>query len=88
MEDGALEGVEAIFAAHVSSQEQSSVIGSRPGPLLAGCGFFKAVIQVANPDQTKVGTILAASTVVISLQNLVSREADPLDSQVLFTSIF
>jgi jasmonoyl-L-amino acid hydrolase len=84
MEDGALEGVEAIFAAHVSSQEQTSVIGSRPGPLLAGCGFFKAIIQVANTDPTKVGTILAASTVVISLQNLISREADPLDCQVFF----
>lgn len=82
IEDGALEGVQAIFAAHVSSQEQSSVIGSRPGPLLAGCGFFKAVIHVANPDLTRSGTILAASTVVISLQNLISREADPLDSQV------
>ncbi|KAJ4816178.1 hypothetical protein LUZ62_028744 [Rhynchospora pubera] len=83
IEDGALEGVEAIFAAHVSSQEQSSIIGSRHGPLLAGCGFFKAIIQVSNPDSTKAGTILAASTVVISLQNLVSREADPLDSQVV-----
>ncbi|RVX22656.1 IAA-amino acid hydrolase ILR1-like 6 [Vitis vinifera] len=61
--DGALENVEAIFAVHVSHEHPTSIIGSRPGPLLAGCGFFRAVIT--------------------GKEGIVSREANPLDSQVV-----
>ncbi|KAK8969302.1 IAA-amino acid hydrolase ILR1-like 6 [Platanthera guangdongensis] len=78
IEDGALRDVEAIFAVHVSHEHPTSVIGSKAGPLLAGCGFFRAVIQGRQIDP-----ILAASATVISLQNILSREADPLDSQKL-----
>ncbi|KAF7110657.1 hypothetical protein CFC21_110738 [Triticum aestivum] len=80
IEDGALEGVEAIFAVHVSHQHPTSVVGSRTGPLLAGCGFFKAHILARRAGADPV---LAASSTIISLQSLVSREADPLDSQVV-----
>ncbi|KAI3868435.1 hypothetical protein MKX03_037003 [Papaver bracteatum] len=95
IEDGALENVEAIFAAHVSTELPTSVIGSRPGPLLAGCGFFRAAItaitgkekHAGNPHRP-VDTILAASAAVISLQSLVSREANPMDSQVVSVASF
>ncbi|KAL5982608.1 IAA-amino acid hydrolase ILR1-like 6 [Asimina triloba] len=87
MEDGALENVEAIFAVHVSHEHPTSVVGSRPGPLLAGCGFFHAVISGkkghAGDPHHSVDPILAASAAVISLQNLVSREANPMDSQLM-----
>lgn len=84
--DGALQDVEAIFAVHVSHELPTAIIGSRPGPLLAGCGFFRAEISgkkggAGNPHHS-VDPILAASGAIISLQNIVSREANPLDSQV------
>lgn len=87
MQDGALEDVEAIFAAHVSHEHPTGIIGSRPGPLLAGCGFFRAIISgkkgfAAHPHRS-VDPVLAASASVISLQGIVSRESNPLDSQVL-----
>ncbi|KAK3041389.1 hypothetical protein RJ639_001587 [Escallonia herrerae] len=90
--DGALENVEAIFALHVSYQHPTSVIGSRPGPLLAGCGFFRAVIsgkegRAGNPHRS-VDPVLAASAAVISLQGIVAREANPLDSQVISVTSF
>lgn len=88
--DGALQNVEAIFAAHVSHQHPTAVIGSRPGPLLAGCGFFRAVIKgkegLAGTPHRSVDPVLAASAAVISLQGIVSREANPLDSQVMILS--
>ncbi|XP_058097256.1 IAA-amino acid hydrolase ILR1-like 6 [Magnolia sinica] len=92
IEDGALENVEAIFAVHVSHEHPTSFIGSRPGPLLAGCGFFQAVIsgkegRAGNPHHS-VDPILAASAAVISLQNIVSREANPMDSQVVSVASF
>ncbi|XVF39309.1 hypothetical protein PTKIN_Ptkin01aG0024300 [Pterospermum kingtungense] len=92
IEDGALEDVEAIFAVHVSHERPTAIIGSRPGPLLAGCGFFRAVISgrkglARNPHHT-VDPILAASAAVISLQGIVSRESNPLDSQVVSVTSF
>ncbi|XVF64549.1 hypothetical protein PTKIN_Ptkin09bG0177500 [Pterospermum kingtungense] len=92
IEDGALENVEAIFAVHVSHEHATGIIGSRPGPLLAGCGFFRAVISgrkglAGNPHHS-VDPILAASAAVISLQGIVSRESNPLDSQVVSVTSF
>lgn len=93
MGDGALDKVEAIFAAHVSHQHPTGVIGSRSGPLLAGCGFFRAVIRAAGgagnlEHHHGVDPVLAASAAVMSLQGIVSREANPLDSQVVSVTTF
>ncbi|WOG94294.1 hypothetical protein DCAR_0313587 [Daucus carota subsp. sativus] len=87
LDDGALENVEAIFGLHISSNYPLGKIASRPGPILAASGYFEAVISgkgghAAIPQHT-IDPILAASNVVVSLQHLVSREADPLDSQVV-----
>jgi IAA-amino acid hydrolase len=92
VEAGAVENVEAIFGFHVTVLLPTGVVGSRAGPLLAGCGFFEAVItgvggHAASPHYT-VDPVLAASSVVLSLQSLVSREADPLDSQVVTVTRF
>ena len=89
LDDGALENVEAIFGLHISSNYPLGKIASRPGPILAASGYFEAVISgkgghAAIPQHT-IDPILAASNVVVSLQHLVSREADPLDSQVCNT---
>ncbi|KAI9106431.1 hypothetical protein K1719_021959 [Acacia pycnantha] len=92
IQDGALEDVEAIFAVHVSHEHPTGIIGSRPGALLAGCGFFRAVISgkkasAYNPHRS-VDPVLAASAIVTSLQGIVSREANPLDSQVVSVTSF
>uniref|UniRef100_A0A7N0UU21 Peptidase M20 dimerisation domain-containing protein n=1 Tax=Kalanchoe fedtschenkoi TaxID=63787 RepID=A0A7N0UU21_KALFE len=92
VEAGILENVEAIFGIHVSFQAPIGTVTTRPGPLLAGNGFFEAVISgkgghAAIPHHT-IDPIVAASNVILSLQHLVSREADPLDSQVVTVSKF
>lgn len=86
IEAGAVENVDAIFGFHIASDVPVGVVASRPGPIMAGSGFFEAVISgkgghAAIPQHT-IDPILAASNVIVSLQHLVSREADPLDSQV------
>jgi metal-dependent amidase/aminoacylase/carboxypeptidase family protein len=91
LDDGALKNVDAIFGLHVSSAYSIGAVASRSGPFLAACGFFEAVINgkgghAAIPQHT-IDPILAASNVIVSLQHLVSREADPLDSQVLSLSL-
>ncbi|KAL6996387.1 IAA-amino acid hydrolase ILR1-like 4, variant 2 [Sarracenia purpurea var. burkii] len=89
---GVLENVEAIFGLHVSPGLPIGEVTSKPGPLLAGSGFFEAVISGkgghAAIPQHSIDPILAASNVIVSLQHLVSREADPLDSQVVTVAKF
>nr|GMC55699.1 IAA-amino acid hydrolase ILR1-like 4 [Ipomoea batatas] len=87
MDAGALENVEAIFGMHVNPLLPVGEVRSRPGPLLAGAGIFEAVISGkgghAAIPQHSIDPVLAASNVIVSLQHLVSREADPLDAQVV-----
>ncbi|KAM5566682.1 IAA-amino acid hydrolase ILR1-like 1 [Rosa sericea] len=87
IKEGVLDNVEAIFGIHIVHRYPSGVIASRPGEFLAGCGSFKAKIigkggHAALPQQS-IDPILAASASVVSLQSIVSREIDPLDSGVV-----
>lgn len=92
IDEGALENVNAIFGLHVANKLPIGEVASRHGPLLAGSGFFEAVISGkgghAAIPQHSIDPILAASNVIVSLQHLVSREADPLDSQVVTVAKF
>ncbi|KAH9608839.1 hypothetical protein KSS87_004217 [Heliosperma pusillum] len=92
MDEGVLENVEAIFALHVNSMLPVGQVSGRSGPLLAGGGFFEAVIRGkgghgAIPHHT-VDPILAASNVIVSLHHIVSREASPFDTQVISVGKF
>lgn len=91
LDAGVLENVEAIFGLHVSTLFPIGTVASRPGPILAASAVFEAVINGkgghAAIPQHAIDPILAASNVIVSLQHLVSREADPLDSQVVYKNI-
>ncbi|KAF5453065.1 hypothetical protein F2P56_028004 [Juglans regia] len=89
---GELENVNAIFGLHVAPNLPVGEVHSRAGPIGAGSGFFEAVISGkgghAAIPQHSVDPILAASNVIVSLQHLVSREADPLDPRVVTVAKF
>ncbi|CAJ2663741.1 unnamed protein product [Trifolium pratense] len=92
LDAGALENVTAIFGLHIDPALPIGEVASRSGPIMAGSGFFEAKISgkgghAAIPQQS-IDPILAASNVIISLQQIVSREADPLDSQVVTIAKF
>ncbi|KAL5062797.1 hypothetical protein RYX36_024534 [Vicia faba] len=92
LDAGVLENVTAIFGLHIDPNVPIGEVASKSGPILAGSGFFEAKISgkgghAAIPQQA-IDPILAASNVIISLQHLVSREADPLDSQVVTIAKF
>lgn len=87
IKDGALENVEAIFGMHLAYDYPTGTVLSKPGPLTAGCGFFKAVItgkggHAALPELA-IDPIVSASASIVSLQHLISRETNPLDSKVV-----
>ncbi|KAK9059624.1 hypothetical protein SSX86_020328 [Deinandra increscens subsp. villosa] len=87
IKEGALGGAEAIFGMHVDFTISTGTIATLSGPMLAAVCFFVARIQgkgghAAEPHNS-VDPILAASSTVLALQHLISRELDPLESQVL-----
>ncbi|KAG2534007.1 hypothetical protein PVAP13_9NG536300 [Panicum virgatum] len=72
---------------HVATSLPVGTVGSRPGPFLAGAARFSATItgkggHAAGP-QLVVDPIVAASSAVLSLQQLVARETDPLQGAVV-----
>ncbi|KAL7611689.1 IAA-amino acid hydrolase ILR1 [Lactuca sativa] len=87
LKHSALDNIKAAFALHVYPSYPVGVVASRPGPVLAGAGRFTATIKgtgghAATPQLSK-DPILAASMAVVALQQIVSRETDPLESRVV-----
>ncbi|KAK6787866.1 hypothetical protein RDI58_016391 [Solanum bulbocastanum] len=87
IKEGALGDAEVIFGMHVDFRRPTGGIGTSPGPLLAAVCIFEAKIEgkgghAAQPHEA-VDPILAASFAIVALQQLISREVDPLHSQVL-----
>ncbi|XP_065850662.1 IAA-amino acid hydrolase ILR1-like 4 [Euphorbia lathyris] len=89
---GVLENIDAIYGLHLSVNHPIGTVAGRAGPILAGSGFFEAVISGkgghAAIPQHNIDPIVAASNVIVSLQHLISREADPLDSKVVTVTKF
>ena len=87
LKEGALDDSQAIFGLHVAPEMLTGTVGSKPGPLLAGSARFSSVIQgkgghAASPHLGR-DPVLAASLAILALQQIVSRETDPLEARVL-----
>ncbi|KAH9317626.1 hypothetical protein KI387_019395, partial [Taxus chinensis] len=85
--EGALANAEAIFGMHVDPTLTVGIISSREGPFYAATGRFEATIDgkgghAAFPHMN-VDPVVSACFIVLSLQELISRKTDPLDSQVI-----
>ncbi|RCV40060.1 hypothetical protein SETIT_9G020900v2 [Setaria italica] len=87
LKEGVLDDVQAIFGLHVDTGMTVGTVGSKPGPFLAGSARLTATItgkggHAAGPNLT-VDPIVPASSAVLSLQQLVARETDPLQGAVV-----
>uniref|UniRef100_A0A453MDS4 Peptidase M20 dimerisation domain-containing protein n=1 Tax=Aegilops tauschii subsp. strangulata TaxID=200361 RepID=A0A453MDS4_AEGTS len=86
LQEGVLDDVDAIFAVHIDTHLPVGTVGSRPGPFLAGSARFKAIITGKGGHgavpHAAIDPVVAASSAVLSLQQLVARETDPLQSAV------
>jgi hippurate hydrolase len=92
-EDGALDGsrigtpVEAIFGQHGYTFGEVETVTSRVGPMLAAADTIQIEVRGtgghAAMPHTCVDPVLCASSIIQSLQSIVSRNTDPLDSAVI-----
>lgn len=79
--------VQRVFGLHVWPQLPTGTIGSRAGTFLASAGEFEIVVRgqgghAAMPHHTH-DPVPVAGQIIVSLQTIVSRELDPLDSGVV-----
>ena len=83
----ALGDAEAIFAIHVTPILSNGTIESSLGSILVGSGIFEAVIEGKgrHASMTHITTdpIVATSFAILSLEQIASRETDPLNSLVV-----
>ncbi|MDQ6600519.1 M20 family metallopeptidase [Bacillus salipaludis] len=92
IEDGCLEGVDVIFGQHIWSPTPVGTIEYRTGPMMAAADFFKVKIQGrgghgSQPHLTKDSVVIGAQ-LVGTIQQIVSRRVDPLDSAVISIGSF
>uniref|UniRef100_A0ACD5V4S9 Uncharacterized protein n=2 Tax=Avena sativa TaxID=4498 RepID=A0ACD5V4S9_AVESA len=87
IKEGVLDGVEAIFSMHVDYQKPTGIIAAHAGPTQAAVCFFVVKIEgktgKAETPHLNVDPIVTAAFTILSLQQITSREHDPLHSQVL-----
>jgi amidohydrolase len=92
VEDGALQGVDAIFGAHLWSMCPVGTVWVSAGPVMANCDDF--IIEIkgkgghgAVPQET-VDAIVIGSQIVGALQTIASRNISPLESVVVTVGTF
>lgn len=92
IEDGALDGVEYVFGAHLASELPLGKVGVRDGAIMAAVDAFTIQIQGkgghgAKPHHT-VDALVIGTQVVNALQQIVSRRVNPLQSAVVTIGVF
>lgn len=92
IDEGALEGVSAIFGMHIQATLPSRVFSYGFGPRMASSGKWRVLIKGkgghgAFPELSR-DPLVAACSFVMNLQTLVSRETRPLDAAVVSVGAF
>ncbi|XP_044511618.1 IAA-amino acid hydrolase ILR1-like 3 [Mangifera indica] len=87
LKEGGFDKFQGIFGLHISPEMPTGEIGSRTGPILAASGRFIAVIKgkgghAAGPQHTR-DPVVATSSAILALQQIISRETDPLVARVI-----
>ena len=87
LEAGHLDHVEQIFGLHVFADIPVGYVNIEPGPRMAESDYFKISIKGrqghAGKPQQCVDATVAAASMIINLQQIVSRETNPIDSAVV-----
>jgi len=87
LEDGALEGVDAVFGLHAFPDKPAGTVGVTPGPAFAAADSFHLTVRGrgghgAYPHRT-VDPIVLSAQVITAIQTIVARRLRPLDSGVV-----
>ncbi|MDO3410286.1 M20 family metallopeptidase [Saccharibacillus sp. CPCC 101409] len=92
IEDGALDGIDEVYGAHLASYMPLGKLSVSSGPSMAAVDSFSITVQGkgghgAKPHQT-VDAIVVGSQLVTALQHIVARHINPLKSAVVTVGVF
>jgi len=92
IEDGALEGADAIYGIHLWTPLPAGIVASRPGPFMAATDEFRISLKGRGghgglPHES-VDSLLAGAQLVTNLQSIISRHVDPVEAGVLTVGTF
>jgi IAA-amino acid hydrolase len=87
VEEGALKGLDAVFALHVETEMTVGEAGTRAGPFLAAVDDFTLELEgkgghAASPHQT-TDVIATAGLVINAIHQILSRRIDPIEHGVI-----
>ncbi len=92
IEDGCLQDVDVVYGAHVSSSDPLGRVGIKEGYAMANGDIFEIEISgkgghAATPHLT-VDPLVVGGQLLLNLQQIVSRQVDPIDSAVVTVASF
>lgn len=87
VEEGALDGIDAVFGLHVDPNHDVGRVATRPGPMMAAADMFVLTLRgsgghAARPQST-VDPIALAGLVIQAVQQVVSRRISPIEAGVI-----
>ncbi|UTH13679.1 amidohydrolase [Macrococcus equipercicus] len=87
VDDGALDGVDAVYGNHFWSQFETNTIHSAAGPLMASPDMFNITIygrggHGAKPHTT-IDAVVVMAEFIMNIQTIVARNVNPIDNAVL-----
>ena len=87
IDDGALEGVDEVYGIHLWNYQKYGTIGVKSGPIMAAADIFEITVHGkgghgAAPQGTKDAVLIAAH-LIQTLQTIVSRNTNPIESTVV-----
>lgn len=87
IEDGALDGVDAIFGLHIGAHLPPGKVYISPGPIMAGSDTFVAVVEGVSAHAGRphegIDAIVLAAHAILACQNVVARRIIPGAAGVL-----
>lgn len=92
IKEGCMEKVNNVLAIHLWSELSTGKVSVQKGPRMAATGKFKIKVKGVSghgslPNQG-IDALVAASSIVMDLQSIVSREISPLESAVVSVGTF
>lgn len=87
VEQGLLDGADAIFGMHIWNDLEVGKLNVQAGPRMASCGNFKITVEGvschgSNPSGG-IDAMVVAAAIVMNLQTIVSRTNDPRNALAL-----
>ncbi|MGQ9586651.1 MAG: M20 metallopeptidase family protein [Anaerolineae bacterium] len=87
IEDGAMEGVDAVVGLHTDVDLTTGRVGLRSGPFMAAADRFRIAIRgaachAAHPHRG-VDAIVLAAQAILAMQTVISRKVSPIEGRVI-----